>query len=134
MPQAGAPILTPLSKFVMKQATADWKQYFADLTSPLKLAVNIPLSVIVAPGFIDLARSSLPNDWKFPGLIIEAREGEIVEDLDLAHEVITQLKLYNISLSVDDYFKGPQEGQYRQSRGRGARRCRGAQLLVSRRD
>ena len=103
MPPAGAPILTPLSKFVMKQVTADWKQYFSDLTSPLKLAVNIPLSVIVAPGFIEVARSSLPNDSKFPGLIIEAREGEIVEDPELAHEVITQLKLYNISLSVDDF-------------------------------
>jgi EAL domain-containing protein (putative c-di-GMP-specific phosphodiesterase class I)/FixJ family two-component response regulator len=103
MPPASAPILTPLSKFVMKQATADWKQYFADLTSPLKVAVNIPLSVIVAPGFIELARGSLPNDPRFPGLIIEAREGEIAEDLELAHEVITQLKLYNISLSVDDF-------------------------------
>jgi EAL domain-containing protein (putative c-di-GMP-specific phosphodiesterase class I)/CheY-like chemotaxis protein len=103
MPPAGAPILTPLSKFVMKQAAADWKQYFSDLTSRLKLAVNIPLSVIVAPGFIELARSSLPNDPRFPGLIIEAREGEIVEDPEVAHEVITQLKLYNISLSVDDF-------------------------------
>ena len=103
MPPAGAPIFTPLSKFVMKQAMVDWKRYFADLTSPLKMAVNIPLSVIVGPGFIELARGSLPNDPRFPGLIIEAREGEIVEDPELAHEVITQLKLYNISLSVDDF-------------------------------
>jgi len=103
MPPAGAPIFTPLSKFVMKQAVADWKQYFSDLTSPLKLAVNIPLSVIVGPGFIELVRSSLPNDPNFPGLIIEAREGEIVDDLEVAREVITQLNLYNISLAVDDF-------------------------------
>jgi EAL domain-containing protein (putative c-di-GMP-specific phosphodiesterase class I)/CheY-like chemotaxis protein len=103
MPASDAPILTPLSKFVMKQAMADWKWYFSDLISPLKLAVNIPLSVIVAPGFIELVRSSLPNDPRFPGLIIEATEGEVAEDPDLTREVITQLKLYNISLSVDDF-------------------------------
>jgi EAL domain-containing protein (putative c-di-GMP-specific phosphodiesterase class I)/CheY-like chemotaxis protein len=103
MPPAGAPILNQLSKFVMKQAMADWKEHFSDLVTPLKLAVNIPLSVIVAPGFIDLVRGSLPNDGRFPGLIIEATEEEFVDDPDLAREVITQLKLYNISLSVDDF-------------------------------
>jgi EAL domain-containing protein (putative c-di-GMP-specific phosphodiesterase class I) len=103
MPSAGAPILTPLSKFVMKQAVADWKAHFSDLASPLKLAVNIPLSVIIAPGFMELVRSSLPSNQRFPGLIIEATEGEIIQDLGLAREIITQLNLYNISLSVDDF-------------------------------
>jgi EAL domain-containing protein (putative c-di-GMP-specific phosphodiesterase class I)/FixJ family two-component response regulator len=103
MPAAGAPILTPVSKFVMKQSMADWEQYFARNSPPIKLAINIPLSVIVAPGFIQLVRSSLPNDGRFPGLIIEATEGEIVRDLDLAREAVTQLTLYNISLSIDDF-------------------------------
>jgi EAL domain-containing protein (putative c-di-GMP-specific phosphodiesterase class I) len=103
MPATGAPIFTPVSKFVMKQSMADWKHYFAGKSPPIKLAINIPLSVMVAPGFIQLVRSSLPNDRQFPGLIIEATEGEIVQDPDLAHEVVTQLTLYNISLSIDDF-------------------------------
>jgi EAL domain-containing protein (putative c-di-GMP-specific phosphodiesterase class I)/ActR/RegA family two-component response regulator len=103
MPAAGAPIFTPVSKFVMKQSMADWKQYFASHSPPMKLAVNIPLSVMVAPGFIQLVRSSLPNDPQFPGLVIEATEGEIVQDPDLAREAVTQLTLYNISLSIDDF-------------------------------
>jgi EAL domain-containing protein (putative c-di-GMP-specific phosphodiesterase class I)/FixJ family two-component response regulator len=103
MPAAGAPIFTPVSKFVMKQSMADWKHYFAGKSPPIGLAINIPLSVMVAPGFIQLVRSSLPNDRQFPGLIIEATEGEIVQDPDLAREVVTQLTLYNISLSIDDF-------------------------------
>lgn len=103
MPAAGAPIFTPVSKFVMKQSIADWKQYFAGKSPPIKLAINMPLSVMVAPGFIQLVRSSLPNDCQFPGLIIEATEREIVQDPDLAREVVTQLTLYNISLSIDDF-------------------------------
>jgi EAL domain-containing protein (putative c-di-GMP-specific phosphodiesterase class I)/ActR/RegA family two-component response regulator len=103
MPAVGAPILTPVSKFVMKQSMADWKHYFASNSPPVKLAINIPLSVLVAPGFIQLVRSSLPSDGQFPGLIIEATEGEIVQDLELAREVVTQLTLYNISLSIDDF-------------------------------
>jgi EAL domain-containing protein (putative c-di-GMP-specific phosphodiesterase class I) len=87
----------------MKQSMADWKHYFAGKSPPIKLAINIPLSVMVAPGFIQLVRSSLPNDRQFPGLIIEATEGEVIRDPDLAREVVTQLTLYNISLSIDDF-------------------------------
>jgi len=70
MPPAGAPILTPLSKFVMKQAMVDWKQYFADLTSPLKMAVNIPLSVIVGSVIIKIADAWLSNDQTFFSIMI----------------------------------------------------------------
>jgi FixJ family two-component response regulator len=69
MPAAGAPIFTPVSKFVMKQSMADWKQRFSGKFPPIKLAINIPLSVMAAPGFIQLVHSTLPNDRQYPLMI-----------------------------------------------------------------
>ena len=53
---------------------------FADQGAPVKLAVNMPVSVIRAPDFITLVRNSLPKDPVFPGLIIEVTEDEVISD------------------------------------------------------
>jgi EAL domain-containing protein (putative c-di-GMP-specific phosphodiesterase class I) len=103
LPAAGDPLYIPLSRFVIRQAMMDWVHHFAGLRTPLRLAVNVPLSVIVAPGFIHLVRDSLPKDTGFPGLIIEATEEEVIRDVRLAREIATQLKLHRIWLSIDDF-------------------------------
>jgi EAL domain-containing protein (putative c-di-GMP-specific phosphodiesterase class I)/ActR/RegA family two-component response regulator len=103
LPPAGEPIYFPLSKFVVKLALADWSSHFADLRPPPMLAVNVPLSVMMAPGFVDFVRGLLPRGGKFPGLIIEATESDVIRNSELAREVGTQLKLYNILLSIDDF-------------------------------
>jgi EAL domain-containing protein (putative c-di-GMP-specific phosphodiesterase class I) len=81
----------------------DWSHYFAGSQTPLRLAINVPLSVMVAPGFVPLLRQSLPKDASFPGLVIEVTEGEALDNVELAHEVATQLKLYGTRLSIDDF-------------------------------
>jgi EAL domain-containing protein (putative c-di-GMP-specific phosphodiesterase class I) len=103
LPPAGDPLFSPLSKLVARQAMTDWMHHFAGSRTPLRLAINVPLSVIVAPGFVELLRQSLPQDASFPGLIIEVTEGEALVDVKLAQEVATQLKLYRIWLSIDDF-------------------------------
>src|SRR5579871_2790929 len=103
LPPAGDPLYSPLSKLVIQRAMTDWSQHFAGASTPLRLAINVPLSVIVAPGFVQLLRQALPKAAGFPGLMIEVTEGEAIGDVDLAHEVATQLKLYRIGLSIDDF-------------------------------
>jgi EAL domain-containing protein (putative c-di-GMP-specific phosphodiesterase class I)/FixJ family two-component response regulator len=102
LPPAGDPIYHPLSKFVIQRAMTDWLQ-FADAGVPVKMSVNIPVSVITADGFVNFLRSQLPSDQRFPGLIIEVTEDEAVKDPTLIHEVSTQLKLYNVGISIDDF-------------------------------
>jgi EAL domain-containing protein (putative c-di-GMP-specific phosphodiesterase class I)/FixJ family two-component response regulator len=102
LPPAGDPIYLPLSKFVIRQAMTDWSQ-FAGAGFPIKLSVNIPVSVITTPGFVKFLRAQLPTDSRFPGLIIEITEDEAVNDSELIHEISTQLKLYNVWISIDDF-------------------------------
>jgi EAL domain-containing protein (putative c-di-GMP-specific phosphodiesterase class I) len=80
----------------------DWP-VFAKKGYPLKLAINIPASALNVPAFVDEVRRAIPSDQKFPGLIIEITEDEIIADAHAIGEVMTQLKLYNTTISIDDF-------------------------------
>jgi EAL domain-containing protein (putative c-di-GMP-specific phosphodiesterase class I)/FixJ family two-component response regulator len=102
LPPAGDPLYKPLALFVVRQAMADWKK-IAACGKPVKLAINVPASILSAPGFVDYVRNKLPDDPSFPGLIVEVTEDEVIRDLEWIHEVATQLRIYNVWLSIDDF-------------------------------
>ena len=102
LPPTGDPSYAPLSAFVVARAAADWKR-FADQGLRLKLAVNVPISALISPNFIRLVRQTLSTDPGFPGLIIEVTEDEIIRDPQWTREIATQLKLYKVHISIDDF-------------------------------
>jgi EAL domain-containing protein (putative c-di-GMP-specific phosphodiesterase class I)/CheY-like chemotaxis protein len=102
LPPAGDPLYKPLSIFVAQRALADWNKMCA-AGHPLKLAINMPASVLNAPGFVDVVRKLIPAVPAFPGLIVEVTEDEIIRDPDWIHEVAMQLRLCNVALSIDDF-------------------------------
>jgi EAL domain-containing protein (putative c-di-GMP-specific phosphodiesterase class I)/FixJ family two-component response regulator len=104
LPAPGDPLYKPLSFFVLRGAMADWAG-LAKEGYPLKLSINVPVSILSAPGFVELARRMIPRDPAFPGLIIEVTEDEFVRDPEWMREVATQLKLYNAWISIDDFGK-----------------------------
>jgi EAL domain-containing protein (putative c-di-GMP-specific phosphodiesterase class I) len=91
-----------LTKFVVLQAMADW-DIFAEQGQLLKLSINIPLSTLHSPAIVELIRNSLPKKPHFPGLIIEVTEGDMLLDPTGIREVATQLKLYDVALSIDNF-------------------------------
>jgi len=102
LPPAGDPLYRPLSLFVIRRTMQDWAM-FSQHGCGIKLSVNIPASVLNAPGFVDLVRTMIPSEPEFPGLLIELTEDEIIRDPQWVHEVATQLKLCNVYLSIDDF-------------------------------
>ena len=102
IPPAGSVLHQPLAKFVIRRTMQDWR-FFAGCGMPLKLSINMPVSVINAPDFMSSLREQLPTDTQFPGLIIEVTEDEVIRDLQRIHEVSTQLKLYDVGISMDDF-------------------------------
>jgi EAL domain-containing protein (putative c-di-GMP-specific phosphodiesterase class I) len=80
----------------------DW-QYFAARGVRWKPAINLPVSVISASDFTRTLREQLPTDPRFPGLIIEVTEDEVITSPDWISEVCTQLKLYGVGISIDDF-------------------------------
>jgi EAL domain-containing protein (putative c-di-GMP-specific phosphodiesterase class I)/CheY-like chemotaxis protein len=104
LPPPGDPSYYALSKCVVRQALTDWG-HFVDAGLPLKVAVNVPLAVLEAPDFVRNVRELLPQDARFPGLIFEITEDDAVRDPDHIHEIASQLRLYGIALSIDDFGK-----------------------------
>lgn len=102
LPPPGDPLYKQLSMFVIHRAISDW-QIFVAKGRPLKLAINVPASVLSAPGFVNFVRSALPADPEFPGLIVEVTEDEAIRDMSWIQEVATQLKIYNVWISIDDF-------------------------------
>ena len=105
LPPPNDPQFLPLTSFVIEQALADWN-YFAKHEVLLKLAINVPVSVMRAPDFITTVRQSLPKDRRFPGLIVEVTEDEAIREPEWIQEIAAQLKLYDVSLSIDDFGSG----------------------------
>ena len=102
LPASRSGLYQPLTKFVVLQAMADW-DIFAEQGQLLKLSINIPLSTLHSPAIVELIRNSLPKKPHFPGLIIEVTEGDMLHDPAGLREVATQLKLYNVVLSIDNF-------------------------------
>jgi EAL domain-containing protein (putative c-di-GMP-specific phosphodiesterase class I) len=97
--------LVELTRLAILTALSDWTAFSRNGMN-LKLAVNVPGSVLAGFPLVTLVRERRPksNDW--PGLIFEVTEGDVLEDMDLIREVATQLKLYEVELSIDDFGSG----------------------------
>jgi EAL domain-containing protein (putative c-di-GMP-specific phosphodiesterase class I) len=102
LPPSGDPLHHPLADFVIRRALIDW-QFLATESTPLRLSINIPISIFETPEFVANLRKYLPQTNGFPGLIVELTEDEVISDPDLAREVAIQLKLYNIDVAIDDF-------------------------------
>ncbi len=98
----GSALYQPLTKFVVQQAQAHW-EIFAEAGQPLKLSINVPLATLQSPAFVELIRASLPRKPNYPGMIVEVTEGEMLLDPIGIREIATQLKLYNVAVSIDDF-------------------------------
>jgi EAL domain-containing protein (putative c-di-GMP-specific phosphodiesterase class I) len=102
LPPASDPLYKPLTAFVMRHAMSDWA-VFAQRGFSLKLAVNVPASVLNAPGFVDVLRRMIPSNARFPGVVLEITEDEIIRDPEWLREIATQVRLYNAAISIDDF-------------------------------
>src|SRR6185437_12787021 len=102
LPPPGDPLYRPLSSFVMARSMEDWR-LFAQKGYPLKIAINVPASVLGAPGFVEEVRKAIPYDQDFPGLLIEMTEDEIIANPRGIGEVMARLRLYNTTISIDDF-------------------------------
>jgi EAL domain-containing protein (putative c-di-GMP-specific phosphodiesterase class I)/ActR/RegA family two-component response regulator len=102
LPPAGDPLYRPLSSFVLRRTMEDWS-LFAQRGYPLKLAINVPASVLGAPGFVEEVRKAIPYDQSFPGLLIEMTEDEVIANPAWIGEVMARLRIYNTAISIDDF-------------------------------
>ena len=73
---------------------------------PWRASINVSFDVLTKLDVAAIARQNRPRSKKWPGLIVGVGEHEIIEDLQLAHEVATQLRIYDITLAINSFGAG----------------------------
>jgi EAL domain-containing protein (putative c-di-GMP-specific phosphodiesterase class I) len=105
LPGASAHSLATLTEHVVTTALRDWDD-FAAAGAHLHAAVNTSVAALASRNLASLIRDNRPKSDAWPGLILEVTEGDAVKDVPLMHEIATQLKIYGITLAIDDFGEG----------------------------
>lgn len=105
LPGASDAALRKLTEFVVRKAFLDW-EVMNSAGRNLHLSVNSPVKSLIGTGLADLVRESRPSDASWPGLIIEVTEDEAVREFDAIGEAAVQLRIYGITLAIDDFGSG----------------------------
>jgi EAL domain-containing protein (putative c-di-GMP-specific phosphodiesterase class I)/CheY-like chemotaxis protein len=105
LPGASEATLNRLTEFVVKKAFLDW-EVLVSAGRNLRLAVNAPVNALIDPRLPILVRDNHPRRSDWPGLIIEVTEDEAVLELDAVSEAAVQLRIYNVTLAIDDFGSG----------------------------
>ncbi len=77
--------------------------HFAKLGVNLRLSVNIPVPALVKMSIEDIVKAHHPDSEKWPGLIIDVPEEQIITDLALANELSKKLEPHNVRLAIDNF-------------------------------
>jgi EAL domain-containing protein (putative c-di-GMP-specific phosphodiesterase class I) len=72
----------------------------------LRVAVAASFDVLADGHLMALSRRKRPKSDRWPGLILEISEQEVIRDINLAHEITTQLRIYDVSLAIDNFGAG----------------------------
>ncbi|MEP7032183.1 MAG: EAL domain-containing protein, partial [Pseudolabrys sp.] len=76
---------------------------FSKLGINLRLTVNIPMDALVKLPVEDIVKKYRPADDKWPGLIIDVPEEQVVTDLTLASDLAKRLEKSNVRIAIDDF-------------------------------
>jgi EAL domain-containing protein (putative c-di-GMP-specific phosphodiesterase class I) len=94
-----------LTEHVIIAALRDWDEV-AETGVHLHTAVNTSIGALANLQLPSLIREHRPRSEKWPGLILEVTENEVVKDVPLMHEISTQLRIYGITFAIDDFGEG----------------------------
>jgi len=105
LPNVDADSVTRLTEHALVTALRDWS-VFDEAGFNLHLAINVPVAVMVKLPIPDLVREHRPRTERWPGLILEVSEGEIVRDIKLANQIANDLRHSGVTISIDDFGAG----------------------------
>lgn len=97
--------LVRLAEYALVSAMEDW-QAFDAAGFNLRLAINVPMSALVALPIADIVAAERPVAPHWPGLIVEVTEEQIVRHIKAAQEIARRLQASGVTVSIDDFGAG----------------------------
>ncbi len=105
MPGAKEAGLIALSELALPKALTAAAN-FAKLGVNLRMAVNVPVNALAKLAVADIVQTYRPQFEKWPGLIIDVSEEQIVADLAFANDITKRLQHLDVRLAIDDFGRG----------------------------
>lgn len=99
---ASEPATAKLSELALENALKT-SAHFSKLGVNLRLSVNIPVPALVKMPLEDIVKTHRPPGEKWPGLIIDLPEEQIVNDLKLAGELSKKFEPHGVKLAIDNF-------------------------------
>ena len=99
-------LVVPIGEFVLEQALHEltrWRESKPDAT----LSVNLSARQLGDPGLASALARALDTSGNDPGAVcVEITENALMEDLDVARQMLHSLKATGVTLAIDDYGTG----------------------------
>jgi len=105
LPEVDEQSVAELAQQALLATLCDWSM-FEDAGFNLHLAVNVPVGVLMKLPVAKLVAEYRPKSERWPGLIVEVTEDQIVRDIALARDIAAQLQVSGIQIAIDDFGAG----------------------------
>ena len=105
LPDVDEDSIAELAQHALVATLCDWSM-FEDAGFNLHLSINVPVNVLLKLPMPQLMAEHRPKSERWPGLIVEVTEDQIVRDMKLAQEIATQLRMSGIKIAIDDFGAG----------------------------
>jgi len=105
LPEVDEQSVAELAQQALLATLCDWSM-FEDAGFNLHLAVNVPVGVLMKLPIAKLVAEYRPKSERWPGLIVEVTEDQIVGDIALARDIAAQLQVSGIQIAIDDFGAG----------------------------
>jgi EAL domain-containing protein (putative c-di-GMP-specific phosphodiesterase class I) len=105
LPDVDEGSIAELAQHALLATLCDWSM-FEEAGFNLHLAINVPVSVLFKLPIPTLVSEYRPKSERWPGLILEVTEDQIVREIKLAKEIATQLRVSGITIAIDDFGAG----------------------------
>jgi EAL domain-containing protein (putative c-di-GMP-specific phosphodiesterase class I) len=102
IPAATEANLVALSELALREALKA-SINFAKLGVSLRMAVNMPVNALKKVALVDIVKSFQPRFNRWPGLLIDVTEEQVVNDFHLVRDIALRLEPLNVKLAIDDF-------------------------------
>jgi EAL domain-containing protein (putative c-di-GMP-specific phosphodiesterase class I) len=105
LPQVDENSIAELAQQAVLATLLDWTM-FDEAGFNLHLAINVPVNVLFKLPIPQLVAEYRPKSDRWPGLILEVTEDQIVRDAALANEIAAELRVSGITIALDEFGAG----------------------------
>ena len=94
-----------LAEHALVETLRNWSS-FDEAGFNLHLAINVPVNVLLRLPVAELVAAHRPKSERWPGIIVEVTEDQVVRDLRLAQEIARRLHVSGVQIAIDDFGAG----------------------------